>query len=204
MSSSETPSSVASPEIRRYVSDVDDLLLDIPWRRRRELIADLVEHLEANPEQIQAESPREYAAELRESAPVATAGLLSGLRSLSWPTPLAWWESVVRGAALLLVVWVAYDFLAAASQRVFGDPSSSASWPAMLKSALQSVYPGPTVLGSHRTGLLVFPLLAVLAGQLTTAATLSRAPQLRSKLRILTYLSILVIIGLLGYGAVTG
>ena len=126
--------------------------------------------------------------------------MLSGLRSGSWPTPFEWCESVVRGVALLLVAWVAYDFLAAVTQPIFGDPSPT-SWTAMLDSAVQSIYPTPALHGSQRDGLVVFSLLAVLIGQLTTAAVLGRAPHRRRLLRILTVVSIGVIIGLLGFAA---
>jgi hypothetical protein len=200
MSSLENSAPVAAREVRRYLSDVDDLLLDLPWQHRRKLIAGLSEHLRENPEQIRAESPGEYAAELHETTPATTAGALSGLRSVSWPTPLQWWESVVRGASLMFLAWVAYDFLAAWTQPIFGDPSAASSSD-MLDSAFGSIYPVPTLHGSERYGLLVFTLLSMLVGQLTTGLVLSRAPHLRARLRLLTWVSILVIIGLLGYGA---
>ncbi|MDG4793298.1 hypothetical protein [Micromonospora sp. WMMD1082] len=189
-----------SVDVQAYVAAVDNLLLDVPWRRRRELVDDLRTHLRENPEHVAMESPREYAAELRSSAQVVPGGLLSGLRSASWPTPLEWWESVLRGSAIVLVLLVAYDFLATASQAIVGD-RMPVTWPGMVDSALRSVYPTPAFGGSQRDGLLFFAPLMVLAGQLTTAVLLSRAPQRRRTLRRLTYLSLAVIALLLGNGA---
>ena len=187
-------------DVQSYIAAVDNLLLDLPWQRRRELINDLRDHLRENPDQLTLEPPDEYAAELRASSEIAAGGLLLGLRSISWPTPLEWWESVLRGSAIVLVVLVVYDFLAAASQAVVGDPSP-VSWLAMIDSALQSVYPTPAFHGSQRNGLLIYLPVMVVVGQLTTAALLSRAPHRRPRLRLLTYASLAAIILLLGYGA---
>lgn len=208
MSSAETSGADAgnagatvADDIQRYVSAVDNLLLDVPWRRRRELIAGLREHIRENPEQITIEPPEEYAAELRATAEATPGGLLSGFRSLTWPTPLEWWESVLRGGAIILVGLVVYEFLARASQAIVGDSTSSASITTMIDSALRVVYPTPSFRGSARDGLLIFPLLAIIIGQLTTAAALLRAPHRRPLLRTLTYVSLAVIMALLGYGA---
>src|SRR4051794_24010405 len=95
--------SVSSDDIQNYGTAVDNLLLDVPWRRRRELIADLQEHLREHPDQITVEQPQDYAAELRAAAGAVPGGLLAGFRSAFWPTPLEWWESVQRGAALILL-----------------------------------------------------------------------------------------------------
>ncbi|MEV6812925.1 hypothetical protein [Micromonospora sp. NPDC051296] len=92
------------------------------------------------------------------------------------------------------------EFLAIASQAVVGDPAP-VSWLAMIDSALRSVYPTPAFGGSQRTGILIFAPLMVLVGQLTSAALLSRAPHRRPLLRTLTYVSVTVIVLLLGYGA---
>jgi hypothetical protein len=175
-------------DIERYVAAVDDLLLDVPWRRRRELVADLREHIRENPEQLSVEPPEEYAAELRIAAAAIPRGLLSGLRSASWPTPLQWWESVVRGAAIVFVALVVWELLA-------GSPSGR------IDSALQSVYPVPRLLGSHRAGLIFYPLVSILMGQLTTGAYLGRSPHGRPTLRRLSYVSLVFILVLLGYGA---
>ena len=201
VSADENPS-VSSDDIQNYITAVDNYLLDVPWRRRRELIADLKEHLRENPDQITVEQPQDYAAELREAAGAMPGGLLSGFRSASWPTPLEWWESVLRGAALILLALLAYKILDYLSYFVVGDPSSQGPWPDAIDSALQSLYPVPALGGSTRNGLLVHALLAVLVGQLTTAAVLLRAPQRRPTLRILSYVSLGIVLVLLGYGAV--
>lgn len=188
-------------EIERYVTAVDDLLLDVPWRRRRELVADLREHLRENSEQLSVEPPEEYAAELRIAAGAIPRGLLSGLQSASWPTPLQWWESVVRGGAIVLVTLVAWELLAHTAQLIFGDAAASGSWSWSIDSALLSVYPVPPLLGSHRTGLVFYPLLSALIGQLITGAYLGRSPHGRPLLRRLSYVSLVIILVLLGYGA---
>lgn len=180
---------------------MDDLLLDVPWRRRQELIAGLREHLRENPEQIAIEAPEEYAVELRATAGATPGGLLSGLRSPAWPTPVQWWESVLRGAAAVMVLLVAYELLTQTSQAVVGDATASGPLSKMIDSALRSVYPTPSLGGSTRDGLLVYPLLAVLIGQLTTAAVLTRAPHRRPLLRRLSYVSLATIVVLFGYGA---
>lgn len=193
----------ASPaEIQKYVRAVDALLLDVPWRRRRELIADLQEHIRENPDQITVEPPQEYAAELRAASGAIPGGLLAGFQSASWPTPLEWWESVLRGAALILITLLGYEILDYLSYFVVGDPSSQGSWPGALDSALRSLYPVPDFRGSTGTGLLIYAPLAVLVGQLTTSALLLRAPQRRPTLRTLSYVSLAVVLVLLGYGAV--
>lgn len=191
-----------SEAIRNYVTAVDDRLLDVPWRRRRELIADLREHLREDPGQITVERPQDYAAELHAAAGAVPGGFLSGFRSVSWPTPLEWWESVLRGAALILLALLGYGVLDHLSYFVVGDPSSQGSWPGALDSALQTLYPVPAFGGSTRTGLLIYAPLAVLIGQLTTAAVLLRAPQRRPTLRILSYVSLGIVLIVLGYGAV--
>jgi hypothetical protein len=200
-SAGENPS-VSSEDIQNYVTAVDNYLLDVPWRRRRELIADLQEHLRENPEQITVEQPQDYAAELRAAPGAAPGGLLAGFRSASWPTPLEWWESVLRGAALILLALLGYTILDYLSYFVVGDPSSQGPWPGAMDSALQSLYPVPAFRGSTGNGLLIYAPLAVLVGQLTTAAVLLRAPQRRPMLRILSYVSLGVVLALLGYGAV--
>jgi hypothetical protein len=192
---------VTGEEIERYVTAVDDLLLDVPWRRRGELVADLREHLQENPEQLSVEPPEEYAAELRIAAGAIPLGFLSGLRSTSWPTPLQWWESVVRGGAIVLVALVAWELLAHTTQVIFGDAAASGSWLSSIDSALQSVYPVPPLLGSHRTGLIFYPLLSVRIGQLSTGAYLGRSPHGRPTLRRLSYVSLVIVLVLLGYGA---
>jgi hypothetical protein len=199
-SAGENPS-VSAEGIRNYVTAVDNFLLDVPWRRRRELIGDLQEHLREHPDQIAVEQPQDYAAELREAAGAVPGGLLSGFRSASWPTPLQWWESVFRGAAIVLVALVAWEFLANAAQKVLGDSEASGDWSWIIDSALQSVYPVPRLLGSHRTGLIFYPLLSVLIGQLITGAYLGRSPHGRPTLRRLGYVSLVIILVLLGYGA---
>lgn len=191
----------ATGEVERYVTAVDDLLLDVPWRRRGELVADLQEHLRENSEQLSVEPPEEYAAELRIAAGAIPRGLLSGLQSASWPTPLQWWESVVRGGAIVLVALVAWELLADTAQEIFGDAAASGSWSSSIDSALRSIYPVPPILGSQRIGLIFYPLMAVLIGQLTTGAYLGRSPHGRSALRRLSYVSIVIILVLLGYGA---
>jgi hypothetical protein len=188
-------------DIQGYVSAVDDLLLDVPWRRRRELIAGLEEHLRENPEQITIESPQEYAAELRATSGAVPGGLLAGFRSASWPTPIEWWESVLRGAAILLVALLGYKLLDHASYAVVGDSSAVAPWPVAIDSALRSLYPVPAFRGSTWDGLLIYGLLSVLIGQLTTAAVLSRSPHRRRKLRLLSYVGLAIVIVTLGYGA---
>jgi hypothetical protein len=188
-------------EIERYVAVVDDLLLDIPWRRRRELVADLREHIRESPEQLSVEPPEEYAAELRIAAGAIPQGLLSGLRSASWPTPLQWWESVVRGAAIVLLALVGWELLAHTAQVIFGDAAASGSWSSSINSALRSVYPVPPLLGSSRAGLIFYPLVSILIGQLTTGAYLGRSPHGRPTLRRLSYVSLVIILVLLGYGA---
>jgi hypothetical protein len=194
--------SVSPEDIQNYVTAVDSVLLDVPWRRRRELIADLREHLRENPEQITIEQPHDYAAELRAASGAVPGGLLAGLRSASWPTPLQWWESVLRGAAVILVVLLGYKILDYLSYFVVGDPSSQGPWPGAMDSALQELYPVPAFRGSTGNGLLIYVPLAVLIGQLTTAAVLRRAPQRRPTLRILSYVSLGIVLLLLGYGAV--
>lgn len=192
----------ASPEtVESYVSAVDDLLLDVPWRRRRQLVADLREHLRENPEQITVESPQEYAAELRATAGAFPGGRLAGFRSAAWPTPVQWCESVLRGGALTLVVLVIYGLLDAASQALLGDRSAMSSWQYHVNAAFQTVYPMPRILGSHKTGLLIFVILAVLVGQLSTAAVLSRGPHRRPMLRRLSYVSLAVVAALIVMGA---
>src|ERR1700754_4415723 len=89
-------------EVRSYVTVVDDMLLDVPWRHRRDLVRDLAAHIGDNPERIREESPDEYADAIRAGLNTSPGGLFSGLRSLSWPTPVEWWESVVRGTAIVL------------------------------------------------------------------------------------------------------
>lgn len=191
----------ANPDdMHRYVSAVDDLLLDVPWRQRRELVAGLREHLRENPGQITIEPPEEYAAELRAAA-ATPGGLLSGLRSPTWPTPVQWWESVLRGGAVVMITLVAYKILAGASQAVLGDATATGPMSTVIDQAFRTVYPTPDFRGSTRDGLLVFPLLAVLIGQVTTAAVLRRAPHRRATLRRLTYGSLAVIVLLFGYGA---
>jgi hypothetical protein len=180
---------VTGEEIERYVAAVDDLLLDVPWRRRRALVADLREHIRENPGQLSVELPEEYAAELRIAAAAIPGGLLSGLRSTSWPTPLQWWESVVRGGAIVLVALVAWEL------------PGAGSWPSGIDSALLSVYPVPRLLGSSRAGLIFYPLLSIFIGQLTTGAYLGRSPHGRPTLRRLSYVSLVIILVLLGYGA---
>jgi hypothetical protein len=199
-SAGENPS-MSSEAIRNYVTAVDNLLLDVPWRRRRELIADLQEHLGEHPGQIAVEQPQDYAAELRATAGAVPGGLLSGFRSASWPTPLEWWESVLRGAALILLALLGYKILDHLSYFVVGDPSSQGPWPGALDAALQELYPVPAFRGSTGTGLLIYAPLAVVVGQLTTAAVLLRAPQRRPRLRILSYVSLGIVLVLLGYGA---
>jgi putative transposase len=54
----------------------------------------------------------------------------------------------------------------------------------------------------HGEWLLICGTLAVLVGQLTTAAVLRRAPRRRPALRILSYVSLGIVLVLLGYGAV--
>src|ERR1700754_1892902 len=152
MSSPEA--SVSPRDLRRYAADVDDLLLDLPWRRRRGLIAELRRHLEEDPRRVRDESPAEYAAELRETETVVPAGLFSGLRSF-WPSPVEWCESIVRGAAVSLVVWALCAFAGPASQSVAGDPSPD-SWSTMHGSAFDSIWPSPTFRGSQRDGLVAF------------------------------------------------
>jgi hypothetical protein len=196
----ENPS-VSSEAIRNYVTAVDNLLLDVPWRRRRELTADLQEHLREHPERISVERPEDYAAELRAAAGAVPDGFLSGFRSASWPTPLEWCESVLRGAALILLALLGYKILDHLSYFVVGDPSSQGSWSGALDLALQELYPVPAFRGSTGTGLLIYAPVAVLAGQLTTAAVLLRAPRRRSMLRILSYVSLGVVLLMLGYGA---
>jgi hypothetical protein len=196
----ENPS-VPSEVIRNYVTAVDNLLLDVPWRRRRELTTDLQEHLREHPEQITVEQPQDYAAELRAAAGAVPGGFLSGFRSASWPTPLEWWESVLRGAALVLLALLGYKILDYLSYFVIGDPSSQGPWPGTLDRALQELYPVPAFRGSTGTGLLIYAPLAVLVGQLTTTAVLLRAPQRRSTLRILSYISLGIVLVMLGYGA---
>lgn len=88
MNDTDMSDKTSAAEIQRYVSAVDDLLLDVPWRRRRELIAGLREHLRESPDLTKEEPPEEYAAELRATAGAIPWGLLSGLRSASWPTPV--------------------------------------------------------------------------------------------------------------------
>jgi hypothetical protein len=188
-------------EIERYVAAVDDLLLDVPWRRRRGLVADLREHIRENPEQLSVEPPEEYASELRIAAAAIPGGLLSGLRSASWPTPLQWWESVVRGGAIVLVALVAWELLATSAQKVFGDAAASGEWSWIIDSALQSVYPVPRLLGSSRAGLIFYPLVSILIGQLITGACLGRSPHGRPTLRRLSYVSLIIILALLVYGA---
>lgn len=190
------------PDIQSYVSTVDNLLLDVPWRRRRALVADLKEHIRENPEQITTEPPQEYAAELRAASKAVPGGLLAGVRSATWPTPLEWWESVLRGAAMILVILVGYEIIDYASYFIVGDASSQAPWPGGIDTALQSVYPIPTFRGSARDGVFIYGALSVIVGQLTTAAVLSRAPHRRPKLRLLSYLSLAIVVALLGYGAV--
>ncbi|MEU7909028.1 hypothetical protein [Actinoplanes sp. NPDC049118] len=187
-SAGENPS-VSAEDIQNYVTAVDNFLLDVPWRHRRELIADLQEHLREHPDQITVEQPQDYAAELRAAAGAVPGGLLSGFRSASWPTPLEWWESVVRGGAIVLVALVVWEL-----------PKGWSWW--SVDSALQSVYPVPRLLGSHRAGLVFFPLLSVLIGQLTTGAYLGRSPHGRPTLRRLSYVSLGIVLVLLGYGAV--
>ncbi|WP_143133929.1 hypothetical protein [Actinoplanes philippinensis] len=203
MSNAESPVAPAgaSEAIRDYVTAVDGLLLDVPWRRRRELIADLREHLRQYPELMTVEQPREYAAELRAAAGAVPGGFLSGFRSASWPTPLEWCESVLRGAALILLALLGYKILDHLSYFVIGDPSSQGSWPGALDLAVQELYPVPAFRGSTGTGLLFYAPLAVLVGQLTTAAVLLRAPQRRPALRVLSYLSLGIVLAVLGYGA---
>ena len=209
MSNAEPPAasvdgtpSVSSEDIQNYVTAVDSFLLDVPWRRRRELVADLQEHLRENPDQITVEQPQNYAAELRAAAGAVPGGLLSGFRSASWPTPLQWWESVLRGAALVLLALLGYEIVDYLSYFVVGDPSSRGSWPGEIDSALQSLYPVPAFRGSTGNGLLIYAPLAVLVGQLATAAVLLRAPQRRPMLRILSFVSLGVVLVLVGYGAV--
>ena len=193
--------SVSPEDIQNYVTAVDNFLLDVPWRRRREFIADLTEHLRENPEQITIEQPQDYAAELRAASGAVPGGLLAGFRSTSWPTPLQWWESVLRGAAMILLVLLGYEILDYLSYFVVGDPSSQGPWPGAMDLALQSLYPVPAFRGSTGNGLLIYAPLAVLVGQLTTAAVLRRAPQRRPTLRILSYVSLGIVLVLLGYGA---
>jgi hypothetical protein len=193
---------VSSEAIQNYVTAVDGFLLDVPWRRRRALVADLQEHIRENPHQITVEQPQDYAAELRDAAGAVPGGLLAGLRSASWPTPLQWWESVLRGAARILLALLGFQILDHLSYFVVGDPSSQGSWPGAMDLALQSLYPVPAFRGSTGTGLLIYAPLAVLVGQLTTAAVLRRAPQRRPALRILSYVSLGIVLVLLGYGAV--
>jgi hypothetical protein len=173
----------------------------VPWRRRRELIAGLQEHLREHPDQITVEQPQDYATELRTAAGAVPGGFLSGFRSASWPTPLEWWESVVRGGAIVLVALVAWELLAHAAQKVVGDAAASGEWSWIIDSALQSVYPVPPLLGSHRAGLIIYPLLSVVIGRLTTGAFLGRSPHGRPTLRRLSYVSLAIILVLLGYGA---
>jgi hypothetical protein len=87
------------------------------------------------------EQPQNYAAELRAAAGAVPGGLLSGFHSASWPTPLEWWESVLRGAALILLALLGYKILDYLSYFVVGDPSSQGGWPGEIDSALQSLYP---------------------------------------------------------------
>jgi hypothetical protein len=200
--SADVSPSVSSEDIQNYVTAVDNYLLDVPWRRRRELVADLLEHLRENPDQITVEQPQNYAAELRAAVGAVPGGLLSGFRSASWPTPLEWLESVLRGAALILLALLGYKILDYLSYFVVGDPSSQGPWPGEIDSALQSLYPVPAFRGSTGNGLLIYAPLAVLVGQLTTAAALLRAPRRRPMLRILSFVSLGVVLVLLGYGAV--
>jgi hypothetical protein len=191
----------SSADIQKYVTAVDDLLLDVPWRRRRDLIAELREHIRESPELITIEPPQEYAAELRATCDAVPGGLLSGIRSASWPTPVQWWESVLRGTAVVFVAKVAYELLYYALVAVVGDRSSMGTFTHMIDSAFQSVYPIPRVFGSRESALLIIPLMAVVVGQSTTAAVLLRAPHRRPTLRTLTYVSVATILLLLGYGA---
>jgi hypothetical protein len=187
-------------EVRRYVTVVDSLLLDVPWRQRRELVRDLEQHISDNPAQIREEPPGEYADALRANLNTSSGGLFFGLRSVSWPTPVEWWESVIRGTAVILLLAVVFDFLSNASQTIVGEPTST-SWPAMIDSSLRSVYPTPTFGGSHRTGLLIFAPVSIIVGQLITAAVLQGDSVRRRRLRSFTYVGAALILGLLGYGA---
>jgi hypothetical protein len=85
---------------------------------------------------------------------------------------------------------------------VVGDRSSQGPWRDGIDSALRLLYPVPAFRGSTGNGLLVYAVLAVLAGQLTTAAVLLRAPRRRPVLRRLSFVSLGVVVVLLGYGAV--
>jgi hypothetical protein len=100
-----------------------------------------------------------------------------------------------------LLALLGYKILDYLSYFVIGDPSSQGPWPAALDTALQTLYPVPAFRGSTGTGLLIYAPLAVLVGQLTTAAVLLRAPQRRSTLRILSYISLGIVLVVLGYGA---
>lgn len=201
MNSAEAPRKASPADIQRYVSAVDDLLLDVPWRRRCELIAGLREHLRESPELITQEPPQGYAAELRATVGAVPGGQLSGLRSPFWPTPVQWWESVLRAGAVVLVVRVAVDFLGSAGEALLGDRSALGSWWSMVDQALQTVYPVPRIFGTHLAGLLVSAVLSVVVGQLITDAVLQRAPHRRRLLRRLTYVSLVVVMALLAYGA---
>lgn len=145
----ESPS-VSSEAIQNYVTAVDNYLLDVPWRRRRELIADLQEHLRENSDQITVEQPQDYAAELRAAAGAVPGGLLSGLRSASWPTPLQWWESAVRGGAIVLVTLVAWELLAT-SGRIDLGTSVGISSPSASRLATSRPDLLPAGIYPHRT-----------------------------------------------------
>lgn len=198
-----TGNPAAAADVERYVAAVDDLLLDVPWRRRRELIAHLREHIRENPEQIAIEPPHEYAAELRAASGAVPGGLLAGFRSASWPTPVEWCESVLRGGAMVLVVLLTYKLLDYASYFVVGDASARGSLPSELNLALLELSPVPAYGDSTWNGLLIYGALSIVIGQLTTAAVLMRAPHRRGTLRRLSYVSIGIVVLLLGYGAVT-
>lgn len=160
-------------QIRSWVRAIEGELLDVPWRRREQLVAGAEQHLaEVDPESL-PDDPSVYAIELRAALGIPSREPTRIDRSFFeiWPTPVSWILSGLAGVALLIGALVCFHTV----ERVWLD---SVGFRVALGEQIAIRLPVPRVTGSRYVGagLLV---VGWLLGQAIVALFLRYRPQRR-------------------------
>jgi hypothetical protein len=184
-------------DLEAYLRAVDNQLLVMPWRQRTRAVSDLRAHLAEDPSVMAQQPPSEYAQELLQADRKAAAELPGGIRSFLWPTPREWFESWLRGLALVfLLLETAWVVTALVDHLVSGSGQP-------LGQVWGAVYPTPTFRGSSRDGLVLTLLASWLLGQQTTAMILRRNIGYRERLPKYTVVAAILVVALYGVGFLT-
>src|SRR5680860_739610 len=165
-------------QVRIWVRAIEGELLDVPWRRRRQLVADAAQHLtEIDPGSL-PDDPSVYAIELRDALGIPSREPTRIDRSFLaiWPTPLSWILAGLLGVALLIGALVYFHTV----ERVW---LHDVAFRAALKEQIAIDLPVPRVTGSRYVGAGLF-VMGWLFGQAIVALFLRYWPQRRLQISI--------------------